>query len=43
VAEQAGLSLPEPDTVAAIDEALEDTPIKEPTLAPLAQAGVKHR
>jgi aryl-alcohol dehydrogenase-like predicted oxidoreductase len=32
-----------PDTVAAIDEALGDTPIKEPTLAPLAQAGIKHR
>ena len=32
-----------PDTLAAIDEALGDTPIKEPRLAPLAQAGVKHR
>jgi aryl-alcohol dehydrogenase-like predicted oxidoreductase len=32
-----------PDTLAAIDEALGDAPIKEPRLAPLAQAGVKHR
>ena len=32
-----------PDTLAAIDEALGDAPVKEPTLAPLAQAGVKHR
>ena len=32
-----------PDTLAAIDDALGDTPIKEPTLAPLAQAGVTHR
>jgi aryl-alcohol dehydrogenase-like predicted oxidoreductase len=31
------------DTLAAIDEALDDAPVKEPTLAPLAQAGVKHR
>ena len=31
------------DTLAAIDEALGDAPVKEPTLAPLAQAGVKHR
>jgi aryl-alcohol dehydrogenase-like predicted oxidoreductase len=32
-----------PDTLAAIDEALGDVPIKEPTLAPLARAGVSHR
>jgi aryl-alcohol dehydrogenase-like predicted oxidoreductase len=32
-----------PDTLAAIDEALGDTPVKGPTLAPLAQAGVTHR
>jgi aryl-alcohol dehydrogenase-like predicted oxidoreductase len=31
------------DTLGAIDEALGDTPIKEPTLAPLAQAGIKRR
>jgi len=32
-----------PDTLAAIDEALGDAPVKEPTLAPLARAGVTHR
>jgi aryl-alcohol dehydrogenase-like predicted oxidoreductase len=32
-----------PDTLAAIEEALGDTPVKEPTLAPLARAGVTHR
>ncbi len=31
------------DVIAAIDEALGDAPVKEPELAPLAQAGVKHR
>ncbi len=31
------------DVLAAIDEALGDAPVKEPRLAPLAQAGVKHR
>jgi aryl-alcohol dehydrogenase-like predicted oxidoreductase len=31
------------DVLAAIDEALGDVPVKEPTLAPLAEAGVKHR
>jgi aryl-alcohol dehydrogenase-like predicted oxidoreductase len=31
------------DVLAAIDEALGDAPVKQPTLAPLAQAGVKHR
>ncbi len=41
-AKASGIELP-PDTLAAIDEALGDTPIKEPTLAPLAQAGIKHR
>jgi aryl-alcohol dehydrogenase-like predicted oxidoreductase len=32
-----------PDTLAAIEEALGDTPVREPTLAPLAQPGVTHR
>jgi aryl-alcohol dehydrogenase-like predicted oxidoreductase len=32
-----------PDTLAAIEEALGDTPVKQPTLAPLAQSGVTHR
>jgi aryl-alcohol dehydrogenase-like predicted oxidoreductase len=32
-----------PDTLAAIDEALGDAPVKDPTLAPLARAGVTHR
>jgi aryl-alcohol dehydrogenase-like predicted oxidoreductase len=32
-----------PDTLAAIEEALGDTPVKEPTLAPLARPGVTHR
>jgi aryl-alcohol dehydrogenase-like predicted oxidoreductase len=32
-----------PDTLAAIDDALGDTPVKQPTLAPLAQPGVSHR
>jgi aryl-alcohol dehydrogenase-like predicted oxidoreductase len=32
-----------PDTLAAIDEALGDVPIKGATLAPLARAGVTHR
>jgi len=31
------------DVLRAIDEALGDAPVKEPELAPLAQAGVKHR
>jgi aryl-alcohol dehydrogenase-like predicted oxidoreductase len=31
------------DVVAAIDEALGDAPVKEPQLAPLAEAGVMHR
>ena len=32
-----------PDTLAAIEEALGDTPVKVPTLAPLARPGVTHR
>jgi aryl-alcohol dehydrogenase-like predicted oxidoreductase len=32
-----------PDTLAAIEEALGDLPVKEPTLAPLARSGVTHR
>jgi aryl-alcohol dehydrogenase-like predicted oxidoreductase len=31
------------DVIAAIDAVLGDAPVKEPELAPLAQAGVKHR
>ncbi|HEX4305241.1 MAG TPA: aldo/keto reductase [Solirubrobacterales bacterium] len=31
------------DVLAAIDEALADAPVTEPTLAPMAQGGVKHR
>jgi aryl-alcohol dehydrogenase-like predicted oxidoreductase len=41
-AKAAGVELSD-DVVAAIDEALGDAPVKEPTLAPLAEAGVKHR
>jgi aryl-alcohol dehydrogenase-like predicted oxidoreductase len=32
-----------PDTQAAIEEALGDTPVTEPTLAPNARPGVTHR
>lgn len=32
-----------PDTLAAIDEALGDVPVKQPTLAPFAQPGITHR
>jgi aryl-alcohol dehydrogenase-like predicted oxidoreductase len=32
-----------PDTLAAIEEALGDMPVKQPTLAPLARPGVAHR
>jgi aryl-alcohol dehydrogenase-like predicted oxidoreductase len=32
-----------PDTLAAIDEALGDAPVTEPTLAPFARAGLMHR
>ncbi len=32
-----------PETLAAIDEALSDVAVTEPTLAPLARAGVTHR
>jgi aryl-alcohol dehydrogenase-like predicted oxidoreductase len=31
------------DVLAAVDEALGDAPVKEPTLAPFAREGVKHR
>jgi aryl-alcohol dehydrogenase-like predicted oxidoreductase len=31
------------DTLAAIEEALADVPVKQPTLAPFAQTGVTHR
>jgi aryl-alcohol dehydrogenase-like predicted oxidoreductase len=31
------------DTLAAIDEAMGDVMVKEPTLAPFAREGVKHR
>jgi aryl-alcohol dehydrogenase-like predicted oxidoreductase len=41
-AKAAGVTL-SADTLAAIDEALGDAPVKEPTLAPLAREGVKHR
>jgi hypothetical protein len=32
-----------PDTLAAIEEALDDVPVKQPTLAPFARPGVIHR
>jgi aryl-alcohol dehydrogenase-like predicted oxidoreductase len=32
-----------PDTLAAIDDALGDAPVKEPTPAPFAQSGITHR
>jgi aryl-alcohol dehydrogenase-like predicted oxidoreductase len=32
-----------PDVLSAIDEALGDAPVTEPTPAPFAQSGVKHR
>ena len=32
-----------PDTLAAIDEALGDAPVREPTLAPFAKTGITHR
>ncbi len=38
----AGVTL-SPDTLAAIDEALGDVPVTEPTLAPGATEGVRHR
>jgi aryl-alcohol dehydrogenase-like predicted oxidoreductase len=41
-AKASGIEL-RPDTLAAIDEALGDVPVTEPTLAPLARAGVTHR
>jgi aryl-alcohol dehydrogenase-like predicted oxidoreductase len=41
-AKAAGIELSD-DTLAAIDEALGDAPVKEPTLAPFARAGVTRR
>jgi aryl-alcohol dehydrogenase-like predicted oxidoreductase len=41
-AKASGIELSD-DTLAAVDEALGDAPVKEPTLAPFAQAGVTHR
>jgi aryl-alcohol dehydrogenase-like predicted oxidoreductase len=41
-AKASGIDL-SPDIVIAIDEALGDAPVKEPQLAPLAEAGVMHR
>jgi aryl-alcohol dehydrogenase-like predicted oxidoreductase len=32
-----------PDTLVAVEQALGDTPVKQPTLAPLARPGVTHR
>jgi aryl-alcohol dehydrogenase-like predicted oxidoreductase len=32
-----------PDVLSAIDEALGDAPVREPTPAPFAEPGVKHR
>jgi aryl-alcohol dehydrogenase-like predicted oxidoreductase len=41
-AKASGIEL-SPDTLAAIDDAMGDVMVKEPTLAPLARAGVTHR
>ena len=41
-AKAAGIELSQ-DTLAAIDEALGDAPVKEPTPAPFARAGITHR
>ena len=41
-AEASGIQLT-PDTLAAIEEALGDTPVRQPTLGPLARPGVTHR
>jgi aryl-alcohol dehydrogenase-like predicted oxidoreductase len=41
-AKASGIEL-DPDTLAAIDEALGDVPVRGTTMAPLAQGGVKHR
>jgi aryl-alcohol dehydrogenase-like predicted oxidoreductase len=41
-AQASGIELT-PDTLAAIDQALGDVPVTEPTLAPFAQAGITHR
>jgi aryl-alcohol dehydrogenase-like predicted oxidoreductase len=32
-----------PDTLVAVEQALGDMPVKQPTLAPLARPGVTHR
>jgi 1-deoxyxylulose-5-phosphate synthase len=40
ISDAAGLSMAD---LALAEEALGDTPVKEPTLAPLAQPGVTHR
>jgi hypothetical protein len=32
-----------PDTLAAIDQALGDAPVSEPTPAPFARPGITHR
>ena len=41
-AKASGIQL-SPDTLAAIEEALGDMPVKQPTLANLARPGVTHR
>jgi aryl-alcohol dehydrogenase-like predicted oxidoreductase len=41
-AKASGIEL-SPDTLAAIEDALGDVPVKGPTLAPLARSGVTHR
>jgi aryl-alcohol dehydrogenase-like predicted oxidoreductase len=41
-AKAAGIQLT-PDTLAAIEDALGDTPVREPTLAPNARPGITHR
>ena len=41
-AKASGIEL-KPDTLEAIDEALGDAPVREPTLAPFARPGVAHR
>jgi aryl-alcohol dehydrogenase-like predicted oxidoreductase len=41
-AKASGIELSE-GTLAAVDDALGDVPVKEPTLAPLARAGVTRR
>jgi aryl-alcohol dehydrogenase-like predicted oxidoreductase len=41
-AKASGIDLSD-ETLAAVDEALGDAPVKEPTLAPFARAGIAHR